>query len=106
MKEEDEKKMVVNYNDKMDTIYITVNRQTTPRLFEEKVRYIMRVLNMGREEAERFCEEREGWKVPLSLMLDDGQVFAIESEALYSDENAKTAPYTGRAIEISYEFTP
>lgn len=39
-------------------------------------------------------------------MLNDGQVFAVESEALYSEENAKTAQYTGRAIEIPFGFTP
>ena len=96
--------MLINYNEKVDTIYIKVNRETTPHLFEARVQHIMEALHLNREEAEKFCEKREDWNLPLSLLMDDGSVFAIEYEALYSDECRKRSPYTGRAIRITYSF--
>jgi energy-converting hydrogenase A subunit M len=96
--------MLIDYNDKVDEIHIKVNRETTPKLFEARVKHIMNALHKNREEAEKFCEEREDWKLWLALLMDDGEVFAIEREILYSDECRKRSPYTGRAIRITYSF--
>lgn len=100
--------IVINYNDKTDTVTITVNRETTPKLFEARVQYIMKALNLSRQEAEAFCDKRADWNMTLALIFDDteGDIFAIEYEYLYSDECRKRSPYTGRKVEVSYAFKP
>jgi hypothetical protein len=95
--------MVIDYNDKMDTIFITVDRKTTPRLFESEVRYMMEAFNTTREEAEKICEERENWKIGLSLIMENYTVFAIESEVLYHEECKKRSPYSGRRILLTFD---
>lgn len=95
--------MVIDYNDKMDTISIKVNKETTPRLYESRVLHIMQALNMSREEAEKFCDKRADWNINLSLIMEDGNIFAIEHEYLYSDECRKRSPYSGRSIRIAYD---
>lgn len=101
----EKKPIVINYNDKQDSVWITVNRETTPNLFEARVKHIMQALNMNREDAEKFCDERANWKIKLILLLDEGTVYAVENETLYSEDCHNRSPYSGRPIEISYEPT-
>lgn len=96
-------KMVIDYNDKMDTVWITVDREKTPRLFESLVHYLMDAFNIDREEAEKKADARKDWKIAVSLVMENGNIFGVEYEMLYSDECRVSSPYSGRLIRLAYD---
>ena len=95
--------MVIDYNDKMDTIWITVDREKTPRLFESLVHYLMDAFHIDREEAEKKADARKTWKIAISLVMENGNIFGVELEMLYSDGCKVYSPYSGKRIGLTYD---